>query len=279
MPVIDDDKREEEFDLDERYERDRYHDSQISNIFNQIINPDSKIEDFIDECGRDRTQMAQDWTATRYMNGTIDVPTASGERRIIEVRPIETDEAPAAPAPAPVEAPVREQRLAQPDLVQDARVTSDLFRVKSTYEAPAPLEAPAPQFAAPQIEEEENEDLLPTMTTRQFGAGGDARGDAVRAADEDDDRLNIVTERQSYEATKREKTLVAVVLGVVVALVVLIIVNAAILMGMNRSAAAVETEYDEAVEALRITQAEYDDLMSGLDDIAEEFGMEFNLPE
>ncbi|MCD8287054.1 MAG: hypothetical protein LUD50_07515 [Clostridia bacterium] len=249
-------------DEDKRYvdtERDQYHDSHISERFKHIMDPNVSLDDLFN--GADATDM------------TAPAP-------VQEETPVQTYSAP------------QQTMQAGPQLVQSARVTSDLFRVKDTYADPAPA-APAPAApaveetfdyatanfevvgqstsvpAAPAIEEEENEDLVPTMTTRQYGTKQKMEAGQIE---------NIgAAKKSSIMLSKRDKILMFSIIGIVAVLFVLIIVNAAIISGLNsglnEAEQAYEATYNEYVEADSAIQDYLSDLNTNMDQYAANLGM------
>ncbi|MCD8293933.1 MAG: hypothetical protein LUE27_01615 [Clostridia bacterium] len=263
---------------DRRYadnERDQRHDSHISEMFRHIMDPNARLDDFYDDNGA-----VKDMTA----------PAPAPVQEIVEEPVQQTFSAPQQTFSAP-----QQTMQAGPQLVQDARVTSDLFRAKNTYmdaapAAPAAAAAPveeafdystaafevvaqssaiaAPAFA-PAAEEEENEDLVPTMTTRQYKNKQTLEAGQIE---------NIgAAKKSSLMLSKRDKILMFSIIGIVAVLFVLIIVNAAIISGLNSQVSDVENEFDAVYsqyeEVNNQIQETLDDLESNMDQYAADLGM------
>ncbi len=252
---VDEDERTSIYD-----ERDQYHDEHISERFQQILNPNARLEDLFNN----------------YNDNTVQNSAA----------PAPVQEQEAAPAQQAFSAP-QQTMQAGPQLVQDARVTSDLFRVKDTYQEAA-VAAPAVEefdYATANFqvigqsstmedsmavaEEEENEDLVPTMTTRQY---------KNRAKLEEGQIENTgVAKKSSLMLSKRDKILMFSIIGIVAVLFVLIIVNAAIISGLNSQVSEVEQQYNavysEYTEVNNQIQDTFDYLDENMDQIAANLGM------
>ncbi|MCD8306724.1 MAG: hypothetical protein LUD51_00635 [Clostridia bacterium] len=269
---------------DRRYdtERDQKHDSNISQMFRHLMDPNARLDDFYDESGAVK-DMAP---APAPVQEAVETPAQQAY-----TAPAPAQQAYTAPAPAQqaYTAPAPQQTFqAGPQLVQSARVTSDLFRVKdpapAAQAAPAqeafdyntaafevvsqstsfnPIAAPA---AAAATAEEENEDLVPTMTTRQYKTREDGRIENIGAA-----------KKSSIMLSKRDKILMFSIIGIVAVLFVLIIVNAAIISGLNSQVSDVEQEYNavysEYAEIDSQIQDTLTDLETNMDQYAADLGM------
>ena len=124
----------------------------------------------------------------------------------------------AAPTAANVAAPEKTYND-RPYFADSARTDSVLFRADSPVNRRVEMVAPAD-------EEEENEDLRPTPTTIQYKTYG------VKKAAEEGKIETRSTEKRSV-FSKKEKIAIAVVIAVIVAMFALIIINSAILSGIN----------------------------------------------
>ncbi len=126
--------------------------------------------------------------------------------------------------PVAVVAPVAQPEVApvQPYLVQGARADADIFRADS----PINMKAETAQISQIEDEEEENEDLRPTPTTIQYRTAG------LKTSVEEGKIENTSAEKRSG-LSKKEKIVIAVVVGVVLALLALIIINSTIISGLN----------------------------------------------
>lgn len=134
------------------------------------------------------------------------------------------DRAPADKIEAPV-APKQEVSFAQPAFVESARADADIFNAHS--EINLRLAAQQRQILAEQSgEEEENEDLRPTPTTIQY------RTSALKATAEEGKIQNVGAEKHA-RLSKRDKIVIAAIIGAILLMVVLIIVNSAVLSNLN----------------------------------------------
>lgn len=122
-----------------------------------------------------------------------------------------------------VAAQPRNQLFAEPYLVENARADAEIFRADSPInrrvtEIQTVMEA--------EDSEEENEDLRPTSTTIQYKTYG------IKKAVEDD-KIVTTSEEKRAGLSKKEKIIIAAVVSVIIAMFVLIIVNSAVISGIN----------------------------------------------
>lgn len=137
---------------------------------------------------------------------------------------------------APVAEPVYEEKSFTPafvpELVTGARADADIFRADS--EVNKRLFEPVQAVAEESTEEEENEDLRPTSTTIQYRTLG------VKNTTESNKIENSAATKKQLNLSKRDKIIIAVAISVVVALFVLIIINSAVLSGLNNSVSTLQ---------------------------------------
>lgn len=150
----------------------------------------------------------------------INPETKLSEMRTSESAPAQSEAA----VQQEVYAPVKEQAK-QVYLVENARADSELFRADSYINQKEQVAQPVVAVQLNMIEEE-NEDLVPTRTTMQYTT------EAKRVVGEDGNIANASAKKR-LNLTKRDKGIIAVVVSVIVALFVLIIVNSAIISGLN----------------------------------------------
>lgn len=117
-------------------------------------------------------------------------------------------------------------------LVENARADSYIFRSDSFVNMRR--ETIQDEAAQEDSDEEESEDLRPTLTTIQYKTVG------VKKADEEGVISNSVAGKR-ISLTKRDKIIIAVVVAVIVSLLVLIIVNSAIISGLNSDLGSLQT--------------------------------------
>lgn len=184
------------------------HNARISRNYAAIIDPSKKIDEILNR-----------------------------RQPVVEASEPATDYAPIN-MPEPVQAPVYEQSTAPvftPELVTGARADADIFRADS--EVNRHLFAPV-QDVEEESTEEENEDLKPTPTTIQYRTLG-VKED-VEASRKIENKP-AATRQVHLNLSKRDKIIVAVVVSVVVALFVLIIINSAVLSGLNRDVTSLQS--------------------------------------
>jgi len=121
---------------------------------------------------------------------------------------------------------------AQPYRVENARADSILFRADSAINktvSKVENDSVVDQYDA----EEENEDLRPTPTTIQYQTIG--RADAQS-------QIKSSADRREHILGKKEKIIIAVFVGVVLALLTLVIINSSIIAGLNADISTVQSE-------------------------------------
>ena len=127
---------------------------------------------------------------------------------------------------AEVEAPAAEEQkvsAAQPAFVESARTDADIFHAHSEINK----RLAAQQVVAEQnSEEDEDEDLRPTLTTIQYKTSG------VKATVEEGKIENTGVEKRTG-LSKRDKIIIAAIVGVILVMLILIIVNSAVLSNIN----------------------------------------------
>lgn len=133
----------------------------------------------------------------------------------------------------PVENTVAEAPRAEaPYLVHNARADADIFRASNAYNRVDNMAAQAEVAAYPV---EEDEDLRPTSTTIQYQTLDEAKKDT---------RVYNVSESKRTILGKKEKTIIAVFVAVVIALLTLVVINSAVIASLEDQIAAVQTNID-----------------------------------
>lgn len=233
---------------------DELHNARMKDNLARLLNPENKIKDVVASIDADGTQVIQAAPeAVQAPERSVAPSVVYGTDGII-ARPASAVQTPAAEAPAYAPA----HSAAQPVyVVKNARANADIFRVDSPVNRPAQAYASTPAQAyeaaramaaanaAPATEEEENEDLRPTPTTIQYqtiGADGTViinsaartmqEGEIARPAERE--------EPAKISLTKRDKVIIGVIVSLILAVFVLIIVNSAIISGLNSEIAAYE---------------------------------------
>lgn len=233
---------------------DELHNARMKDNLARLLNPENKIKDVVASIDADGTQVIQAAPeAVQAPERSIAPSVVYGADGII-ARPASAVQTPAAESPAYAPA----HSAAQPVyVVKNARANADIFRADSPVNRPAQAYAATPAQAyeaaramaaanaAPATEEEENEDLRPTPTTIQYqtiGADGTViinsaartmqEGEIARPAERE--------EPAKISLTKRDKVIIGVIVSLILAVFVLIIVNSAIISGLNSEIAAYE---------------------------------------
>ena len=250
---------------------DELHNARMKDNLARLLNPENKIKDVVASIDADGTQVIQAAPeAVQAPERSVAPSVVYGADGII-ARPASAVQTPAAEAPAYAPA----HSAAQPVyVVKNARANADIFRADSPVNRPAQAYASTPAQAyeaaramaaanaAPATEEEENEDLRPTPTTIQYqtiGADGTViinsaartmqEGEIARPAERE--------EPAKISLTKRDKVIIGVIVSLILAVFVLIIVNSAIISGLNSEIAAyvglvsdVQSQYAAVAEDL-----------------------------
>lgn len=233
---------------------DELHNARMKDNLARLLNPENKIKDVVASIDADGTQVIQAAPeAVQAPERSVAPSVVYGADGII-ARPASAVQTPAAESPAYAPA----HSAAQPVyVVKNARANADIFRADSPVNRPAQAYAATPAQAyeaaramaaanaAPATEEEENEDLRPTPTTIQYqtiGADGTViinsaartmqEGEVARPAERE--------EPAKISLTKRDKVIIGVIVSLILAVFVLIIVNSAIISGLNSEIAAYE---------------------------------------
>lgn len=233
---------------------DELHNARMKDNLARLLNPENKIKDVVASIDADGTQVIQAAPeAVQAPERSVAPSVVYGADGII-ARPASAVQTPAAEAPAYAPA----HSAAQPVyVVKNARANADIFRADSPVNRPAQAYASTPAQAyeaaramaaanaAPATEEEENEDLRPTPTTIQYqtiGADGTVIiNSAARSMQEGEIARPAEREEPAkISLTKRDKVIIGVIVSLILAVFVLIIVNSAIISGLNSEIAAYE---------------------------------------
>lgn len=233
---------------------DELHNARMKDNLARLLNPENKIKDVVASIDADGTQVIQAAPEAVQAPERSAAPSVVYGADGIIARPASAVQTPAAEAPAYAPA----HSAAQPVyVVKNARANADIFRADSPVNRPAQAYASTPAQAyeaaramaaanaAPATEEEENEDLRPTPTTIQYqtiGANGTVIiNSAARTMQEGE--ISRPAEREEpakISLTKRDKVIIGVIVSLILAVFVLIIVNSAIISGLNSEIAAYE---------------------------------------
>lgn len=158
------------------------------------------------------------------------------------------------------EEPAVSNNTYRPYLVENARADADIFRADS------PVNSKAAVYDELDAEEEENEDLRPTPTTIQYKTTG------LKSAVEED-RIETRSAEKRSVFSKKEKIAIAVVIGVIIAMFALIIINSAILSGINAEVSALQSTLTTVKASYASVSDEVSSLISSAVRDAEDFAI------
>lgn len=177
----------------------------------------------------------------------------------------------AAAAPAVNFAPAasaREAYVSRPYLVENARADSILFRADSPINRRE--NAVAQVNAQAECDDEDNEDLRPTATTIQYKT-------AVADKSATEGKISNHGAEKRVKLNKKEKIIVAVVVGVIVALLALIIINAAYISNLNSEISSLQSSLTDVTRAYSGISGQVRDFEAGIMDKVEEFARFHNM--
>ena len=133
--------------------------------------------------------------------------------------------------------------------------------------ATAPV-APAPAVQQIQVPESESEDLRPTATTIQYqtiGADGTVIIDSPARAKQEGE-IDRPAEREEnvkkLTLSRRDKTIIGIIVGLIMAVFVLIIVNSAVISNLNNDIDRLEGMAETARTEMSSAASEYENLTS-----------------
>ena len=230
---------------------DELHNARMGNNLARLLNPEYKIKDVVASIDADGSQIVQQVAPVQTVAESAPVQTYQADGIIAR-------RAPAQPVYT----------------VTGARADADIFRADSPVNrqvqayAPAQAYAAAPAIAAPVSApaEEENEDLRPTPTTIQYqtiGADGTAIVGRARTMQECEITRPEENEHSSkLTFSKRDKIIMGVILSLILAVFVLIIVNSAIISGLNAEIAVLEDRGAEIASQYGAVAGELEELTS-----------------
>lgn len=178
---------------------DEEHNMRIKKNYAMLINPEMRLDDVL---GR-----------------TVEEVRAEAPAEVVPASPVQASDA-------------RAILFERPYLVDNARADSPIFRADNPINQRI-LNVQRQVAEAQPVEEEENEDLVPTPTTRQYKSG-------VQNTVEEGRIANIGAEKRTG-LSKKEKIIIAVVVSVIIALFALIIINSAIISGLNNDLSSLQS--------------------------------------
>lgn len=207
------------YNYDLQKETDEVHNALIKQRYAQLINPENKMSDL-------RPEMEP---VQAYVPSQAFVPAR--EESIFDTS-VSSD-------------PTKEHReSATPYFVQSARTNADIFRadsfVNQRRESAHATAETVSEYQDP--EEEENEDLRPTSTTIQYRTA-----EAKRTVEEG--AVVTTTPKKHTSLSKRDKIAIVAVVAVIVTLFALIIINSALIAGLNNDINYIESSLKTAKNA------------------------------
>ncbi len=164
--------------------------------------------------------------------------------------------------------PAREAYVSRPYLVENARADSILFRADSPINRRE--NAVAQVNAQAECDDEDNEDLRPTATTIQYKT-------AVADKSATEGKISNHGAEKRVRLNKKEKIIVAVVVGVIVALLALIIINAAYISNLNSEISSLQSSLTDVTRAYSGISGQVRDFEAGIMDKVEEFARFHNM--
>lgn len=273
--------------INEREERggmnaDELHNARMKDNLARLLNPEYKIKDVVASIDTDGSQVIKSAAPAADVSAQPAAPAQLYEANGIIARRAPAQQEYVQPVQS---APVYQQpaqSAAQPVyMVKNARANADIFRADSPVNRPAQAYAPTPAQAyaaarsmataqaAPAVmpAEEESDDLRPTATTIQYqtiSADGTAIAGRTRTMQEGE--IARPAEREESESkinlTKRDKIIIGVIVGLILAVFVLIIVNSAIISNLNSDISRLEGMADTARAAYESAYSEVENVTS-----------------
>lgn len=273
--------------INEREERggmnaDELHNARMKDNLARLLNPEYKIKDVVASIDTDGSQVIKSVAPAADVSAQPAAPAQLYEANGIIARRAPAQQEYVQPVQS---APVYQQpaqSAAQPVyMVKNARANADIFRADSPVNRPAQAYAPTPAQAyaaarsmaaaqaAPAVmpAEEESDDLRPTATTIQYqtiSADGTAIAGRTRTMQEGE--IARPAEREESESkinlTKRDKIIIGVIVGLILAVFVLIIVNSAIISNLNSDISRLEGMADTARAAYESAYSEVENVTS-----------------
>ena len=222
---------------------DELHNARMGNNLARLLNPEYKIKDIVASIDAEGSDVVAAAPAAEQQVQS-PAPARQYDNGIIARR-----------------APAQEVYT-----VKNARADADIFRADSAVNR---ISAQAPA-------EEENEDLRPTPTTIQYqtiSADGTAIAGRSRAMHEGE-ISRTADEGKSIRLTKRDKIVLGVIVGLILAVFVLIIVSSAVISNLNSDIEYFEGRVEGARAAQSQVAAELEELTSDdhILEVAEDMG-------
>ncbi len=167
----------------------------------------------------------------------------------------------------PVAPQAHKELFSEPYLVENARADSAIFRADSPVNRKVTDMQPV---MAAEDSEEENDDLRPTSTTIQYKTYG------VKKTDEEG-KAEITNAEKRAGLSKKEKIIIAAVVSIIIAMFVLIIVNSAVISGINADLGSLQSSLTTVKASYAGVSDEVNDLMSSASENAKEFALSIGM--
>jgi cell division protein FtsL len=220
-----------------RMQEDELHNAQIKENFARILNPEFKREQIneIKPAGYSEVGMAATQTASPIFTPASEpvyAPLAPQTAPTYEAKQNVFNSSANVLAPTPVAKPYTSARADSAIF----RADSDINRVVYTDDISTPVD----DIKRDSEIDEEDEDLMPTATTRQYKTQQTAK-ESQQAS-------------KGFSLTKKEKIMIGCFISLVVLLFTVIIINSAIISGMNESVAKLQNTYETVQDTYQTVQ-------------------------
>lgn len=232
------------------YASEQAHNARIKDTYARLINPNNTVQDVFGETLSDvfkREEAAMARPAERTDRDFARVDNENVANAYV-VRNAGAESAYSAQGVANVHA-AQAASVASPYLVHNARADAAIFRAESAVNAAAGMQTAASATYA----EDESEDLRPTSTTIQYQTVGEAK-----AAE----KIYEVSEAKKPLLGKKERTIVAIFVAVVVALLTLVIINSAVIASLDSQISDVEGQINSVKEAITAVNTDIGNIIS-----------------
>lgn len=223
-------------------EADKVHNALINIRYARLINPDNKLSDL-----RPEAEPAQYYATVQE---EVRRPAAPVFNQAVETNTY----------------------YAKPFFVESARTDADLFRADSYINKKEEAKAESVIVdEQSEVEDEDNEDLRPTPTTIQYKTAEVAKRPVQEGA--------VVSTKPAkhFSLSKRDKIAIVAVVAVIVTLFALIIINSALIAGLNRDVNYLENSLKVAKNSYQQVNDELneytEDLEETVKELAESLGM------
>lgn len=226
---------------------DELHNARMGSNLARLLNPENKIKDIVASIDAEGSQVIAAAPA-HTENAQAAAPAQQYDNGIIARR-----------------APVQEVYT-----VQNARADAAIFRADN------PVNRVAAQAQPKTAAEDDNEDLRPTPTTIQYqtmSADGTVIAGRTRTMQEGE-ISRPAEEEKKINLSRRDKAVIGVILGLILAVFVLIIVNSAVISNLNSDIDYFEGRVEGARAEYSQVTAEFNELTSEehVLEVAEEMG-------